>query len=238
MQDEPFQNPLFFSFFLFCISTLTFPLYFASDFSVSWMQWSSVCLTRVAYGTTASSSPTGQRSSPRRTLSSWRVCSSLLDVLSFPCPSILFLPFSHCTLSVLVPAFSQVLSGLWDVNEGDTVVNPRQFYSIFKEAVPHFSGYRWEYFFFSRLTASTCRQHHCGANANTNDFVYLWRQTQKQSSSMLYMQCNMQSTSILFQGQEKREHFHLTFYLATSRDAAFWFHSWGMYRSSYPYQWH
>lgn len=41
-----------------------------------------------------------------------------------------------------VPAFTQVLSGLWDVNEGDTVVNPRQFYSTFKEAVPYFSGYR------------------------------------------------------------------------------------------------
>lgn len=40
------------------------------------------------------------------------------------------------------PAFSQVLSGLWDVNEGDVVVNPRQFYNIFKEAVPYFSGYR------------------------------------------------------------------------------------------------
>ncbi|XP_031700330.1 ubiquitin carboxyl-terminal hydrolase 21 isoform X1 [Anarrhichthys ocellatus] len=40
-----------------------------------------------------------------------------------------------------VPAFSQVLSGLWDVNDGDTVVNPRQFYSMFKEAVPYFSGY-------------------------------------------------------------------------------------------------
>uniref|UniRef100_A0A3B4WC34 ubiquitinyl hydrolase 1 n=1 Tax=Seriola lalandi dorsalis TaxID=1841481 RepID=A0A3B4WC34_SERLL len=41
----------------------------------------------------------------------------------------------------LMEAFSQVLSGLWDVNEGDTVVNPRQFYNIFKEAVPYFSGY-------------------------------------------------------------------------------------------------
>ncbi|XP_068452821.1 ubiquitin carboxyl-terminal hydrolase 21 [Clinocottus analis] len=41
----------------------------------------------------------------------------------------------------LMEAFSQVLSGLWDVNDGDSVVNPRQFYSIFKEAVPHFSGY-------------------------------------------------------------------------------------------------
>uniref|UniRef100_A0A3Q2PZA6 ubiquitinyl hydrolase 1 n=1 Tax=Fundulus heteroclitus TaxID=8078 RepID=A0A3Q2PZA6_FUNHE len=37
--------------------------------------------------------------------------------------------------------FSQVLSGLWDVREGDAVVNPRQFYSVFKEAVPYFSGY-------------------------------------------------------------------------------------------------
>ncbi|XP_056157698.1 ubiquitin carboxyl-terminal hydrolase 21 [Lampris incognitus] len=41
----------------------------------------------------------------------------------------------------LMEAFSQVLAGLWDVNGGDGVVNPRQFYSIFKEAVPHFSGY-------------------------------------------------------------------------------------------------
>ncbi|KAM3618056.1 uncharacterized protein V6R79_014556 [Siganus canaliculatus] len=40
----------------------------------------------------------------------------------------------------LMEAFSQVLSGIWDENEGDTV-NPRQFYSIFKEAVPYFSGY-------------------------------------------------------------------------------------------------
>ncbi|KAF0036224.1 hypothetical protein F2P81_011536 [Scophthalmus maximus] len=41
----------------------------------------------------------------------------------------------------LMEAFSQVLSGLWDVNDGDTVVNPRQFYNIFKEVVPYFSGY-------------------------------------------------------------------------------------------------
>uniref|UniRef100_A0A3Q3ESL4 ubiquitinyl hydrolase 1 n=1 Tax=Labrus bergylta TaxID=56723 RepID=A0A3Q3ESL4_9LABR len=41
----------------------------------------------------------------------------------------------------LMEAFSQVLSGLWDVNDGNTV-NPRQFYSIFKEAVPYFSGYQ------------------------------------------------------------------------------------------------
>ncbi|MEQ2276805.1 hypothetical protein XENORESO_010588, partial [Xenotaenia resolanae] len=40
-------------------------------------------------------------------------------------------------------SFSQVLSGLWDVREEDNVVNPRQFYSIFKEAVPYFSGYRF-----------------------------------------------------------------------------------------------
>lgn len=43
---------------------------------------------------------------------------------------------------VLLPGFSQVLSGLWDVREGDTVVNPRQFYSVFKAAVPYFNGYR------------------------------------------------------------------------------------------------
>ncbi|KAM7411810.1 hypothetical protein PAMA_021675 [Pampus argenteus] len=41
----------------------------------------------------------------------------------------------------LMEAFSQVLSGIWDVNEGDTVVNPRQFYNIFRDAVPYFSGY-------------------------------------------------------------------------------------------------
>uniref|UniRef100_A0A3Q2CQP0 ubiquitinyl hydrolase 1 n=1 Tax=Cyprinodon variegatus TaxID=28743 RepID=A0A3Q2CQP0_CYPVA len=38
--------------------------------------------------------------------------------------------------------FSQVLTGLWDVREGDAAVNPRQFYSVFKEAVPYFSGYQ------------------------------------------------------------------------------------------------
>lgn len=42
-----------------------------------------------------------------------------------------------------MPAFSQVLSGLWDVNDGDTVVNARQFYNIFKEVVPCFTGYRY-----------------------------------------------------------------------------------------------
>ncbi|KAK5605802.1 hypothetical protein CRENBAI_005625 [Crenichthys baileyi] len=41
----------------------------------------------------------------------------------------------------LMDTFSQVLSGLWDVRDEDNVVNPRQFYSIFKEAVPYFSGY-------------------------------------------------------------------------------------------------
>ncbi|XP_005808731.1 ubiquitin carboxyl-terminal hydrolase 21-like [Xiphophorus maculatus] len=41
----------------------------------------------------------------------------------------------------LMESFSQVLSGLWDVREGDTVVNPRQFYSVFKAAVPYFNGY-------------------------------------------------------------------------------------------------
>ncbi|MED6244741.1 hypothetical protein ATANTOWER_022963 [Ataeniobius toweri] len=41
----------------------------------------------------------------------------------------------------LMDTFSQVLSGLWDVREEDNVVNPRQFYSIFKEAVSYFSGY-------------------------------------------------------------------------------------------------
>lgn len=41
----------------------------------------------------------------------------------------------------LMDTFSQVLSDLWDVREGDAVVNPRQFYSVFKAAVPYFSGY-------------------------------------------------------------------------------------------------
>ncbi|XP_068609075.1 ubiquitin carboxyl-terminal hydrolase 21 [Brachionichthys hirsutus] len=41
----------------------------------------------------------------------------------------------------LMEAFSQVLSGLWDGNEGDTVTNPRQLYILFKGAVPGFSDY-------------------------------------------------------------------------------------------------
>ncbi|KAK0142257.1 Ubiquitin carboxyl-terminal hydrolase 21 [Merluccius polli] len=41
----------------------------------------------------------------------------------------------------LMEAFSQVLAGLWDVDGESTVVNPRQFYSTFKETVPYFSGY-------------------------------------------------------------------------------------------------
>lgn len=52
---------------------------------------------------------------------------------------VMFSSFHPC---LPVPAFSHVLSGLWDANEEDTVVNPRQFYNIFKEAVPYFSGYR------------------------------------------------------------------------------------------------
>lgn len=46
--------------------------------------------------------------------------------------------------SVPAPAFSQVLTGLWDENEMESAINPRQLYSVFKEAVPYFSGYRWE----------------------------------------------------------------------------------------------
>ncbi|XP_031421817.1 ubiquitin carboxyl-terminal hydrolase 21 [Clupea harengus] len=42
---------------------------------------------------------------------------------------------------VLMNAFTQVLSGLWDVEGRDAVVNPSRFYSAFKEAVPYFSGY-------------------------------------------------------------------------------------------------
>ncbi|XP_039656167.1 ubiquitin carboxyl-terminal hydrolase 21 isoform X1 [Perca fluviatilis] len=60
--------------------------------------------------------------------------------LLFPPLAIMFSSFLIAPC-LLVLAFSQVLSGLWDVNEGDTVVNPRQFYNIFKEAVPYFSGY-------------------------------------------------------------------------------------------------
>ncbi|KAK6304042.1 hypothetical protein J4Q44_G00264960 [Coregonus suidteri] len=43
----------------------------------------------------------------------------------------------------LMEAFSQVLLGLWDVNKENhnTEVNPGKFYSIFKDAVPYFSGY-------------------------------------------------------------------------------------------------
>uniref|UniRef100_A0A8C6L5I8 Ubiquitin carboxyl-terminal hydrolase n=1 Tax=Nothobranchius furzeri TaxID=105023 RepID=A0A8C6L5I8_NOTFU len=41
----------------------------------------------------------------------------------------------------LMEAFSRVLSGLWDRAKGEKVVNPHQFYSIFKETVPYFSGY-------------------------------------------------------------------------------------------------
>lgn len=41
----------------------------------------------------------------------------------------------------LMEAFTKVLSGLWDLNNDDTVVNPKQFYNIFKESVPYFSGY-------------------------------------------------------------------------------------------------
>lgn len=61
------------------------------------------------------------------------------------CCFFLHLVTSLCFSSLPSPAFSQVLSGLWDANEGDTVINPRQFYNIFKDAVPYFSGYRWEY---------------------------------------------------------------------------------------------
>ncbi|XP_029689979.1 ubiquitin carboxyl-terminal hydrolase 21 [Takifugu rubripes] len=41
----------------------------------------------------------------------------------------------------LTEAFSQVLTGLWEEAEAVSVVNPRQFYNVFKEAVPYFSGY-------------------------------------------------------------------------------------------------
>uniref|UniRef100_A0A3B3ZLB5 ubiquitinyl hydrolase 1 n=1 Tax=Periophthalmus magnuspinnatus TaxID=409849 RepID=A0A3B3ZLB5_9GOBI len=38
--------------------------------------------------------------------------------------------------------FAKVLSGVWDVNSDDRAVNPKQFYNIFKDAVPYFSGYQ------------------------------------------------------------------------------------------------
>uniref|UniRef100_A0AAV2LYU9 Ubiquitin carboxyl-terminal hydrolase n=1 Tax=Knipowitschia caucasica TaxID=637954 RepID=A0AAV2LYU9_KNICA len=41
----------------------------------------------------------------------------------------------------LLEAFTKVLSSLWDVNGDDRAVNPKQFYNVFKEAVPYFSGY-------------------------------------------------------------------------------------------------
>ncbi|KAI4901517.1 hypothetical protein NFI96_033434, partial [Prochilodus magdalenae] len=41
----------------------------------------------------------------------------------------------------LMNEFTKVLEGLWDVNGGDTTVNPGKFYRVFKEAVPYFSGY-------------------------------------------------------------------------------------------------
>lgn len=106
------------------------------------MRLCNVCLTHVAWGTTASWSSTGRRSSPKRMLSSQKVCVAL------SCSS-LFPSTSSCSPLVIAswlctPAFSQLLSGLWDKNEGDMAVNPRQFYNLFKEAVPYFSGYRWE----------------------------------------------------------------------------------------------
>ncbi|XP_066529105.1 ubiquitin carboxyl-terminal hydrolase 21 [Hoplias malabaricus] len=41
----------------------------------------------------------------------------------------------------LMNEFTKVLEGLWDVNRGDSTVNPGKFYHVFKEAVPYFSGY-------------------------------------------------------------------------------------------------
>lgn len=58
-----------------------------------------------------------------------------------------FSRFLLVSVFLAIPAFSKVLSGLWDVNEGDKVVNPRQFYNVFTEAVPYFNGYRWGYGF-------------------------------------------------------------------------------------------
>lgn len=109
--------------------------------SVSSTRSCNVCLTHVAWGTTASWSSTGRRSSPKRMLSSQKVCVALSCFTLFPSTS-------SCSPLVIAswlctPAFSQLLSGLWDENEGDTAVNPRQFYNLFKEAVPYFSGYRW-----------------------------------------------------------------------------------------------
>lgn len=74
----------------------------------------------------------------------------LLSVLSWLClfSCVRFSCFLLVSVFLPMPAFSKVLSGLWDVNEGDKVVNPRQFYNVFTEAVPYFSGYRWGYGFF------------------------------------------------------------------------------------------
>lgn len=65
-----------------------------------------------------------------------------VDYILFLLPHLVLALFSLLFLVGFLPAFSQVLSGLWDVSEGETVVNPRQFFNIFKEAVPYFSGYR------------------------------------------------------------------------------------------------
>lgn len=68
----------------------------------------------------------------------------LLSLLSSLCLSscVRFSCFLLVSGFLPMPAFSKVLSGLWGVNEGETVVNPRQFYNVFTEAVPYFSGYR------------------------------------------------------------------------------------------------
>lgn len=114
--------------------------------SVSWTPSCSVCLTRVACGTIASWGGTGRRSLPKRTPSWRKVTSPSPPMPLLPHPLLyLFLSSSPLPRGSLCScaAFSQVLTGLWDESEAESVVNPRQLYNVFKEAVPYFSGYRW-----------------------------------------------------------------------------------------------
>lgn len=152
------------------------------------MQLSSVCLTHVACGATACSDLTSTRSSPKRKLNWWKVhflsflfCLDCLSCVRVSC-------FLLVSVFLAMPAFSKVLSGLWDVNEGDKVVNPRQFYNVFTEAVPYFNGYRWGYGFVlwggvlfrlsSRLTTFLplmCKLLNSFSCSTCTDFWFLWR---------------------------------------------------------------
>lgn len=152
------------------------------------MQLSSVCLTRAACGNTASWNLTGMKSSPKRKPSSWKVhFLSFLIALHRVSPSVLNFHLFSLSLCLPMAAFSKVLSGLWDVNGGGTVVNPRQFYSVFTEVVPYFSGYRWGYWLCvslflkdnSLFLVKGCMQRktHCSAPKQyTNETMLLcWR---------------------------------------------------------------